>query len=574
MTTVLDHGTAPQSQTNEISEHAATIAQLVEGESAWDRRLIGLSNWVNPILVKETRQALKSRQFSLTLLLLTAVVLAWSLFAIVGMIPSIYYASNGTVLLMGYAVILIVPSLIIIPQAAFRSMAAELEDGTFETLSLSMLSPSHILMGKLSVAVLQLLIYFSVIAPCIALTYLLRGVTLEVIAMTLLLLGSTSIALSAIAISVASFSRSRMQQVFYSIVLLATEVVVAFLGGGILLAIVSSGYIMVEGWNGFLIYLLALVMYSWLFLRCGASAIGVASENRSSPVRVPLLVNGLLIAMFCGFFSVCYGDYNSMAQMLAMANILLFLHWGIAGCIMMGEQGIIPARARRTLPSTLWGRLFLTWMNPGAGPGYIFVLLSYAGSALTLAIAPMVLVSTNRTNIGVQLVVFTIAILCYLAIYMGVVRLICLIFLKRVMLGRLISAFTITLALIVLSVVITCSLSLAINDYKTIEYDWYVFPNFFWTLGELFPKSQERWTSPEYFYALVALATCAFVLCMINVAMAAKDVVLLRIETPERVVQERRKSWRKSSGEDSGDEDDFSSESIKPRDSLGEIDKS
>jgi len=55
-------------------------------------------------------------------------------------------------------------------------MASELEDGTFETLSLSTLSPGPILVGKLSDAALQLIVYLSVIAPCIALTYLLRGV--------------------------------------------------------------------------------------------------------------------------------------------------------------------------------------------------------------------------------------------------------------------------------------------------------------------------------------------------------------------------------------------------------------
>ena len=157
------------------NEHASTIQQLVEGETAWDKRLIAASDWINPILVKETRQALKSKQFSWTLILVTLVILAWSILGIVGMIPSIYYNSNGSALLIGYVIILIVPALIVIPQATFRSMASELEDGTFETLSLSTLSPRQILVGKLSVAALQLVVYLSVIAPCIALTYLLRG---------------------------------------------------------------------------------------------------------------------------------------------------------------------------------------------------------------------------------------------------------------------------------------------------------------------------------------------------------------------------------------------------------------
>jgi len=151
-------------------------------------------------------------------MLLTLVVLAWSILAIVGMIPSLYYNSNGAGMLIGYAVILIVPALIVIPQSTFRSMASEHEDGTFETLSLATLSPRHILVGKLSVAALQLMVYLSVIAPCIALAYLLRGVTLEVFAMTILIIASCSLALSTVAISVAAFSRTRMQQDFFSII--------------------------------------------------------------------------------------------------------------------------------------------------------------------------------------------------------------------------------------------------------------------------------------------------------------------------------------------------------------------
>ena len=523
----------------EKSEHAAAITQIVEGETAWDRRIIAISNWINPILVKETRQALKSKQFSLTLSLLTIVVLAWSLFATIGMIPSIYYASNGSALLIGYTLILIIPSLIIIPQAAFRSMASELEDGTFETLSLSTLTPRHILMGKLSVAVLQLLVYFSVIAPCIALTYLLRGVTLEVIAMTLLILATCSLAISSIAISVAAFSRNRTQQVFFSIVLLGGQLIVAYTVGYSLLAIVDYGSILVSGWIVFGVFLLTVILYGWLLLRCGGCAIGVASENRTTPIRVPLLVIGLLMAMLTGFFSVCYGDRSSLEDMLGIASNFLFLHWGIAGSIMMGEQGIIPVRARRSLPNSLWGRLFLTWLNPGAGPGYIFVVLSFTGSAFSLVLVPWFLLSPTKSNLSIQSVIYVGLLTCYLTLYLGCVRLICMAFLRKFIVGRLVVAFTMTLVLIVLSVVFTCSISLGMNNYQRLAYDWYCFPNLFWTLTELFPSGQNRWVLPEYFLAIVALATSASIVGLINLALTAKDVVILRIETPERVVRER-----------------------------------
>ena len=540
------------------SDHATIIRQLAEGDTKWDRRLIELSQWVNPILVKETRQALKSKQFSLTLILLTILVFGWTVIGIVGMIPSVYYASNGSALLIGYTVILIVPALIVIPQAAFRSMASELEDGTFETLSLSLLSPRHILIGKLSVAGLQLVIYVSVIAPCIALTYLLRGVTLEVIAMTLLVLISCSIALSTLAISVASFSRTRVQQVFFSIILLGGQVVASFSVGGTLLGIVSSGSVPWEGWISYGVFLMALVLYGWLFLRCGGSAIGVLSENRSTPIRVPLLSIGLAIVMLGGFLAVRNGDSNSMSSMIAVVLVLAFIHWGIAGSIMMGEQGIIPARARRSLPSTLFGRLLLTWLNPGAGPGYIFVLLSFTGPALTLVLASFLLIPSQNGNVGIQAIAFAFAMSCYLALYLGVVRLLCMAMLRKMQVGRLAVAFTICLVLHLFAVVSTCSVNLGLNNYQRLTYDWYCFPNVFWSLAVLFPDGNKSiFAAPEQLGALFGLGTLSAFVALINIVLTAKDVLLLRIETPARVMQERQLIRNKKPPENEDESIDF-----------------
>ena len=548
-------GVAPPVMAPDQQEHAAAIQQLVEGETIWDKRLIALSDWINPILVKETRQALKSRQFSWTLMLLTIVVLAWSILAIVGMIPSIYYNSNGAGMLIGYAIILIVPALIVIPQSTFRSMASELEDGTFETLSLSTLSPRHILVGKLSVAALQLIVYLSVIAPCIALTYLLRGVTLEVIAMTILIIASSSLALSTVAISVAAFSRTRMQQVFFSIILLGGQVFCSFWAGAVLVGLVGSGGFGLEGWIAFGIFLLAIVLYGWLLLRCGACAIGVSSDNRSTPIRIPLLTIGLVMSMMEGFMIASYGSVTNIQPMIAAAVTSLFVHWGVAGSIMMGERGTIPARARRSLPSSLLGRVFLTWLNPGAGPGYIFILLSFMGSAFTLVIAPWVLLHPSQRNIELSLVIYVTAMTCYLALYLGIVRLTCMAFLRRVLVGRLVMALAITLVMIVMSVVLTCSLSLAANDYQTLKFDWYCFPNFFWTLSELFPDYKSTWNTPEEFFAIFALVICTMLVAFLNILFTARDVVLLRIETPENVKEERNRRRAKQSQATNENED-------------------
>jgi len=126
---------------------------------------------LNPILVKESRQALKSKQFFITFTLLLACGWGWSLFGVALLTPGIYYAPSGPFMLIGYSIVLTVPLLLIVPFAAYRSLASEREDGTYELLSITSLSSRQIVTGKLGSAILQMMVYYSALSPCIAFTY-------------------------------------------------------------------------------------------------------------------------------------------------------------------------------------------------------------------------------------------------------------------------------------------------------------------------------------------------------------------------------------------------------------------
>ncbi len=75
---------------------------------------------VNPILVKEVRQALKSRQFEVSFGLTLLAAVCWTLLFMSINVPRMFYTPGaGAELLRGYAFILLVPLLIIIPFSAF-----------------------------------------------------------------------------------------------------------------------------------------------------------------------------------------------------------------------------------------------------------------------------------------------------------------------------------------------------------------------------------------------------------------------------------------------------------------------
>src|SRR5262245_54050582 len=151
----------------------------VRAAALWDRIenvLVRLGDYLNPILVKETRQALKSFQFTLTFVLV--LVACWVVtiggVALIG--PGIFYSATGGTMLLAYYFILAFPLTVVVPYAAFRSLAAEREDNTYDLLSITTLKPRQIISGKLGSSIVQMGVYFSAITPCLAFTYLLRGV--------------------------------------------------------------------------------------------------------------------------------------------------------------------------------------------------------------------------------------------------------------------------------------------------------------------------------------------------------------------------------------------------------------
>ncbi|HNU08284.1 MAG TPA: hypothetical protein PKO33_11010, partial [Pyrinomonadaceae bacterium] len=85
--------------------------------------------------------------------------------AIVG--PGIRYTASGGQLLLFYYGILAFPLAVIVPFAAFRSLAAERDENTYDLLAVSTLTPRQIINGKLGSAIVQMGVYFSAISPCL-----------------------------------------------------------------------------------------------------------------------------------------------------------------------------------------------------------------------------------------------------------------------------------------------------------------------------------------------------------------------------------------------------------------------
>ncbi len=515
--------------------HTQTVQCLLDGENKADRWLIRWSDWCSPILVKETRQALKSRQFKWTFLLLMLAIVGWTLFAIISMMPAIYFFPAGKTLLMGYLVLLLIPAIVIVPNAAYHSMASELDQGTFDVLSISPLTPLNIVVGKLTVAMVQSLIYFSALAPCIALTYLLRGVPISTIAMTLGWIALMSLVCSSVGLLLASVNRMGAYSTVLSVALILITLVCAMI---LLYYLAAMMYIaqtiQTEVALSVLASMVIVASYSWLLVLAASAAIGVAGENYSTSIRWwVLLQSTLIVAVFMA--SVVYmvdhdrsSARNWVHQPLIAMLVILALHWGLVGTFFVGESGTTSPRAQRSLPDTLLSRLFLTWTNPGSGPGYIFVLTSFAAIVMTVLFNRVVY--SLASNHYLELVGYGLTLLGHLTVYLGTTRLIVLL-IPQNMRGRMVIAIAVMAIQIVAGSFGTLAISYAWNDMGAPDYEWYSILNVFWTY---------TYFDNVVHFSFLFLAILSAIVFACNLATLTSDITLIRIQAPSRVRQETK----------------------------------
>ena len=500
-------------------------------EKAWEKVWVWGSERINPIVVKEVRQSLKSKQFSISFGLTLLAAVAWTLIAISLMVPRVYYVPGGATLLTGFFVILNIPLMIIIPFSAFRSLTSETEESTFELLSISALSASQIVYGKMASACLQIVLYLSALAPCIVLTYLLRGVSLFPI---LFLLGLTvvfSIGETALALMFASVARTRMLQNGVSVLLLAA----LFFGFMPWISLIVA-----EGVNEFAnppseVYIVlfaigtVVALAVSLVLRAAAAAIDFPSENHSTPLRMRIVALTSVIV----FWSVM-GIVASQEAGAAIALLVcLFIFELLLGALMTGELGVMSPRAQRTLPKTFFGRVCLTWLYPGAGLGYVFLVCLYGSVVVALASMELYYERTVSNWFGsTSIIALGVLLVCYLIIYLGLTRLI-LLGVSKQMPGRMVGSFSVLLVLLIFGHLIPWLGVYYLNDFREYEYGWHQAFNIYWSVIEVADR-----VSLDIGASIVIVSLCAIVIFGLNLVLCTRDVMLVRVSQPPRVREE------------------------------------
>ena len=141
-----------------------------------------LDNKVNPIAVKEMRQAVRSRYITLLLQLYLLIELLMTGFYLLT-IDTNDLSSGGLDLFVPLMILLFIANLICVPVYTSTRLAKEVRenDAMFSTT----LTPMQIVRGKFLCGLFISLLLFSAAAPFVILTYLLRGLDISQILSTL-----------------------------------------------------------------------------------------------------------------------------------------------------------------------------------------------------------------------------------------------------------------------------------------------------------------------------------------------------------------------------------------------------
>lgn len=158
------------------------------------------SDRINPVLVREVRQVVKSRGFVASFLLMLAVCWLMLMYAIVQIGDGFAYGDPGRPLFGVFTGLLNLALCLIVPLSVFHCMAAEFVDEAFESLIVTTLSAERIVWGKLQTAFLQMAAYYSAGAPFLTFAYLAGGVGMldVLIALILSFLASLAVCLAAL----------------------------------------------------------------------------------------------------------------------------------------------------------------------------------------------------------------------------------------------------------------------------------------------------------------------------------------------------------------------------------------
>lgn len=335
-------------------------------------------DWLNPILIKEARQALKSRQFIVTFLLMLIASWLISVFGTLAAGDSLEFGSAGRGFFVFYYIVLALAIFAVVPYTAYRSLLSERDQTTLELLSITALTPRQLVWGKLGSSMMQVFIYYSAIAPFIAFTSMLQGFDLAMVAFSLTVSGLITLCMTMLALTLAAVPQTKHLQGGTSLVVFGglVWVVCIVIFGAAELLMETIPFDEPEFWVSVGVFVAFLLSTFFLLTQIATSHLTFESDNRSTGIRIACSVQYVLF-----WVSIVAAEWMMRRSVLTYADAAPFLaSWCAGYCTIVGfftatESDYVSRRVRRNFPRNTFLRFLAIPYLPGGHRGLIYVLL-------------------------------------------------------------------------------------------------------------------------------------------------------------------------------------------------------
>lgn len=345
-----------------------------QAESPPSRKIDWLDR-VNPIVLKECRQALKGKQFRNWFLLILGVGV---LIAIIATEDS--QNVDGTDLFPWYFGCISVLALVVVPRGAFVSISNELDEGTWDLIAISPLSTAEIVRGKLMGTLVQSALFLAGLFPFLVFSYFMRGIDLQIAVLLSFSLLGLSVVASTLCICVAALAPSkRIRNVLGTFLMM-------FLGYSAITGAVFVGFTLQIGlgplylaiadpgrfWVIMGAILLMSASYVHLLYTISVSRLSFASANKSTRPRISLTVQWFIWVGGCFLFFFNEPVSNRHPEAIMAALLPLFGQIFIVGVCTATESEHLSRRVLRQLPRKGVRGLIALFFQPGGFRGFLF----------------------------------------------------------------------------------------------------------------------------------------------------------------------------------------------------------
>jgi hypothetical protein len=343
------------------------------------------TNWrhweMNPVVVKELRQAVRSWAVTGTLLLFLLVLFCSALiFFVTQSFDASANPRMGAQIFSTFSVILTGASLLFIPLYIGVRVAAERQESDLDLLYISTLSPARIIRGKFFCGAYVAILFFSACMPFMTFTNLLRGVDLPSVFFVLLCLFLIVCCAVQVAIFLACLPISKILKILLG---LGAAILTFWLVAGLTFGISE---LMMQGvgsmmsnrdfWATFCTVCAVIFAAALLLHFLSIALISPASANRALPVRIYMTIIWLLGAAV----SLGWVLHQADARFILPWAVVSFIIFSASLVVIVSNNDTLSVRVQRTIPERLPLRSLAFIFYNGAAGGLIWTALILAAT--------------------------------------------------------------------------------------------------------------------------------------------------------------------------------------------------